>query len=259
MAATTAWSYSENRARSPEMSGEAGRRRLRALLRSAGVRSAGDLEIVERAFVHESHAAERDVPSNERMEFLGDSVLGAITAGWLFDRFPEESEGRLTVRKAAIVNDAQLARSARRLGFAQLVQLGAGMRNAGGADNTSILADAFEAFVAAVYLRYGIEKARTFVVNEHILHLDHAPGALLDSKTLLQHYAQEHLAATPTYEESNHGSPQRPEFTSTVIVNDKTLGTGTGSSKKAAQQAAARAALAVLLPADSGSTERPSQ
>jgi ribonuclease-3 len=230
------------------MAGENRRRRLRALLACAGVRSAGDLTLIEQAFVHESSAKESGGVSNERMEFLGDSVLGYITAGWLFKRFPQEPEGRLTVRKAAIVNDAQLANSARRLGFSELVELGVGMRNAGGADNTSILADAFEAFVAAVALRYGVEKARTFVVAEHIEQLDHASDALLDSKTRLQHYAQEHLSATPVYRDRNQGTPQAPRFSSSVQVNGKTLGTGSGPSKKAAQQAAASAALASLLP-----------
>jgi ribonuclease-3 len=230
------------------MAGENRRRRLRALLACAGVRSAGDLTLIEQAFVHESSAKESGGASNERMEFLGDSVLGYITAGWLFERFPQEPEGRLTVRKAAIVNDAQLAESARRLGFSDLVELGVGMRNAGGADNSSILADAFEAFVAAVALRYGVEKARTFVVREHIEQLDHASNALLDSKTRLQHYAQEHLSATPVYRERSHGTPQAPRFSSSVQVNGKTLGTGSGPSKKAAQQAAAQAALASLFP-----------
>lgn len=229
------------------MAGENHRRRLRALLARAGVRAAGDMTLIEQAFVHESHAKENGGVSNERMEFLGDSILGAITAGWLYERFPEEPEGRLTVRKAAIVNDAQLARSARRLGFSELLQLGTGMRNAGGDDNTSILADAFEAFVAAVALRYGMEKARAFVVNEHINALDHAPDALLDAKTRLQHYAQEHFSATPVYDDASAGTPQQPHFTSTVQVKGRTLGTGSGSSKKAAQQAAAQAALASLL------------
>ncbi len=225
------------------MSGETGRRRLRALLRGAGVRAAGDMTLIEQAFVHQSYAKEHGGTSNERMEFLGDSVLGSITATWLFERFPDESEGALTVRKAAIVNDSRLAQSARRLGFAQLVALGTGMRNAGGADNTSILADAFEAFVAAVYLRYGPDKARTFVLDQHVAYLDHAPGALLDPKTRLQHYAQEHLLSTPSYRERTHGTPQQPQFTSEVFVNETSLGTGTGPSKKAAQRAAATAAL----------------
>jgi ribonuclease III len=228
------------------MAGENHRRRLRALLKAAGVRVAGDLTLVEQAFVHQSYAKERGGESNERMEFLGDSVLGCITAEWLFTRFPMEPEGALTVRKAAIVNDTQLAETARALGFSDVVELGAGMRNAGGAGNTSILADAFEAFVAALYLRYGLEKARTFVVRAHIERLDHTPGALLDAKTRLQHYAQEHLSATPSYRDRSRGTPQAPHFTSSVQVNGKTLGTGSGPSKKAAQQAAALAALASL-------------
>jgi ribonuclease-3 len=230
------------------VSGEKHRQRLRALIKRAGVRAPGtDLAVLEQAFVHESYAKEHGGPSNERMEFLGDSILGAITARWLFERFPDEPEGHLTVRKAAIVNDAQLAQSARRLGFSDLVKLGAGMRLAGGADNTSILADAFEAFVAALDLRYGREKATRFVIEEHVEALDHAPGALLDAKTRLQHYTQEHLSATPSYREQSEGTPQLPKFRSEVIVGGKTLGTGTGASKKAAQQAAAEAALAVLL------------
>ncbi len=197
--------------------------------------------------MHESYAKEHGGQSNERMEYFGDSVLGYVTAAWLFEHFPNEPEGRLTVRKAAIVNDAKLAESARRLGFAELVQLGTGMRNAGGADNTSILADAFEAFVAALALGYGIERARTFVIREHIDRLDHTPDALLDPKTRLQHYAQEHFSATPTYRDRSAGTPQQPHFRSSVRVKGKTLGTGSGPSKKAAQQAAAQAALSSLL------------
>jgi ribonuclease-3 len=228
------------------MPGEQHRRRLRALLRLSGVRTAGDLHAVERAFVHESFAKERGGHSNERMEFLGDSVLGFITAAWLFERYADEPEGMLTLRKAAIVNDAQLAQSARRLGFSDLVQLGTGMRAGGGADNTSVLADAFEAFVAALYTTYGLEKARRFVIGEHVERLDHDAGALLDAKTQLQHYAQANLAATPVYRDSSRGTPQHPAFSTRVSVKGKTLGTGSGSSKKAAQQAAARAALVKL-------------
>ena len=225
------------------MSGENYRRRLRALLRLAGVRAAGDLALFETAFVHQSYAKEHAGPSNDRMEFLGDSVLGCITADWLFERFADEPEGLLTLRKAAIVNDAQLARTAARLGFGALTRLGAGMRAAGGAENTSILADAFEAFVGALFLRFGLETARDFVLRQHVDHVDHSSDALLDAKTRLQHYAQEHLAATPVYREISRGTPQRPAFKSRVSVKGKILGRGEGSSKKAAQQAAAQAAL----------------
>jgi ribonuclease III len=228
------------------MSGESYRRRVRALLRLASVRRADDLTLFERAFAHQSYVKERGGESNDRMEFLGDSVLGAITAGWLYDRFPAESEGLLTLRKAAIVNDATLAQTARRLGFGALTRLGAGMLAAGGAENTSVLADAFEAFVGALYLRFGLEKARRFVIGEHIERLDHSSDALLDAKTRLQHYAQEHLAATPVYRETSRGTPQHPAFKSRVSVKGKVLGKGEGSSKKAAQQAAAAAALLLL-------------
>lgn len=228
------------------MSGENYRRRLRALLRLAGVRKIDDFTAFELAFVHQSYARERGGESNDRMEFLGDSVLGCVTAGWLFERFSDEPEGMLTVRKAAIVNDLALAQTARRLGLGALTRLGAGMGAAGGADNTSVLADAFEAFVGALYLRFGLEKARGFVLGQHIEQLDHSSDALLDAKTRLQHYAQEHLAATPVYREISRGTPQRPAFKSRVSVKGKILGRGEGSSKKAAQQAAARAALVSL-------------
>ncbi len=229
------------------MSGEANRRRLRALLRLAGVRKPGHVDAFASAFAHQSYAKEHGGGSNERMEFLGDSILGCVTAAWLYDAFDGEPEGVLTLRKAAIVNDAQLARTARRLGFSELMQLGAGMRAAGGAENTSVLADAFEAFVGALYLRLGLEKARQFVVTQHIEQLDHSAEALLDAKTRLQHYAQEHLAATPVYRETNRGTPQRPAFKSRVIVKGKILGRGDGPSKKAAQQAAAEAALVSIM------------
>jgi ribonuclease III len=231
------------------LSGEAYRRRLRALLRVAGIRRVRDLGIFETAFVHQSYAKERGGESNERMEFLGDSVLGCITASFLYDRFFGEPEGVLTLRRAAIVNDAQLALTARRLGFSALTRLGAGMQAAGGSENTSVLADAFEAFVAALYLRFGLEKAAHFVITAHIEQLDHSTDALLDAKTRLQHYAQEHLAATPVYRETSRGTPQRPAFKSRVSVSGRVLGKGEGPSKKAAQQAAAEAALLAIAAA----------
>jgi ribonuclease-3 len=224
------------------VSGEAYRRRLRALLRLAGIRKRDELSVFEMAFVHQSYAKERGGRSSDRMEFLGDSVLGCITAGWLFEQFAQEPEGLLTLRKAAIVNELTL--------------LGAGMRTTGGSDNTSVLADAFEAFVGAIYLSYGLEKARAFVIKHHVDQLDHGTAALLDAKTRLQHYAQEHLAATPVYRETSRGTPQRPAFYSRVSVKGKVLGKGSGPSKKAAQQAAAEAALLSLTPASDEDLQR---
>jgi len=230
------------------VSGEARRRRLRALVRRAGVPAAqaGDLVAIETAFVHDSHVRERGGDANERMEFLGDSILGYLTADWLYRTFPADDEGLLTVRKARIVNDATLAQTARRLHFDEVLVMGAGMRSAGGTENTSILADAFEAFVAALAISYGLDAARHFVEKQHIAALDHDPGDLLDAKTRLQHLAQESLGGTPVYRDADVGSAQAPAFSSSVEVNGSTLGTGTGSSKRSAQQAAAHAALATL-------------
>jgi ribonuclease-3 len=228
------------------MSGEARRRRLRALLQLAGITEAGDVKTIERAFVHESYAKERGGPSNERLEFLGDSVLGTIVARRLFERHPDEPEGLLTLRRAALVNDERLAETARRLQFSQLLWLGAGMASTGGADNTTILAGAFEAFVAALYLTYGDAAARRFTLAEHVERFDDDAQDLIDAKTRLQHYAQEHLDATPVYRDDDEGTPQRPAFRSSVVVNGETLAAGSGASKKAAQQAAAEAALQSL-------------
>jgi ribonuclease-3 len=228
------------------MSGEARRRRMRALLRAAGVK-AGAFDVLERAFVHDSFARESGEASNQRLEFLGDSILGFIAAAWLYERYPDEPEGMLTLRKARIVNDAELARTARRLKLSEALMLGAGMRNAGGTDNASILAAAFEAVVAALYEEFGLRAARRFVEREHILLLDHDARSLLDAKTRLQHLAQARLGGTPAYHDESSGPPHEPTFTSYVDVGGETLGSGSGSSKQIAQQAAAERALEALV------------
>jgi ribonuclease-3 len=217
-------------------------------VRRAGVKAAdaGDLLLIERSFTHESFAKEHGGPSNERMEFLGDSVLGYLTASWLFTNFPDEPEGELTLRKARIVKEASIAASAQRLGFHDVLALGTGMHKAGGTHNVSILADSFEAFVAALYLTYGLETARQFVERQHIVKMDLSPDVLLDPKTRLQHYAQEYLSATPRYHDESRGSAKEPLFASLVEVNGTTLGTGSGPSKKASRQAAADDALRTL-------------
>jgi ribonuclease-3 len=227
------------------MAGEARRRRLRALLEVAGLEEDA-LVAVDAAFVHESAAKERQIESNERMEFLGDSVLGMVVAHWLFDRFGDDREGSLAKRKGAIVSDEALARSARRLKFGELVDLGAGERAQRGNERTSILADAFEAFIAAIYLHAGLEKARAFVEREHIAHVDVDRATEADAKTSLQEFTQAHLACMPAYREEGDGPPHERVFTSTVTVDGEELGTGTGPSKRAAQQLAAAEALRTL-------------
>ena len=227
------------------MAGEARRRRLRALLSLADARDL-DPEAIDGAFVHESAARESALKSNERLEFLGDSILGMIVARWAYAHFPHDSEGTLSTRKARIVNDPALAATAARLGFGDLLILGTGARNDGGAENISILADAFEAFLAVLYLHAGLERAAAFVEREHIASVDYSSEFLLDAKTRLQHLAQERWSATPLYRDESAGTPQRPVFTSHVIVDGRTLGSGEGPSKKAAQQRAAQEALITL-------------
>jgi ribonuclease-3 len=231
------------------MAGEARRRRLRSLLRRSGL---GRLEpaSLERAFIHDSAVlAERQVDanaSNQRLEFLGDAVLSLTAARWLYLRYAHEREGELTRRRAALVNDAMLAETARRLGFGELLVLGPAEAAAGGAERESILAAALEAFIGAIYLEAGLDAAARFIEREHLERADHAEMAAADPKTALQELTQALMRAVPAYEDAASGPAHRRTFTSRVHVNGKLLGEGIGSSKKAAQRAAAQIALSVL-------------
>ncbi len=230
------------------MAGEQRRRRLRALLKKAHAAPA-DLDLFEQAFLHESAARERGEISNERLEFLGDSVLGFVAATWLYEHHSDQDEGWLTQRKAALVNDRALAQTALRLGFPEIMLLGEGMTRAGGAQNETILADAFEAFVGALHLRYGENRARRFLVEQHLQLVDLSEESVTDSKSRLQHVMQERYRQVPVYRDEAVGTPQAPEFTSQVILKDTVLGSGTGRSKKQAQIEAASKALETLLAA----------
>jgi ribonuclease-3 len=197
--------------------------------------------------MHESAARERRQISNERLEFLGDSVLGFVAATWLYEHHDDKDEGWLTRRKAAIVNDRALAQTALRLGFPEIMQVGEGMSRAGGAHNETILADAFEAFVGALYLRYGESKARRFLDEQHLRLVDLSDESVTDAKSRLQHVIQERYRQIPVYRDESVGTPQAPEFRSQVILKDTVLGSGTGRSKKQAQLEAASKALETLL------------
>ncbi|HKU68044.1 MAG TPA: ribonuclease III [Candidatus Baltobacteraceae bacterium] len=228
------------------MAGEARRRRLRALLKTAHA-APTDLDVFEQAFVHESAARERKQISNERLEFLGDSVLGFVAATWLYEQHPDKDEGWLTRRKAALVNDRVLAQTALRLGFPEIMQVGEGMSRAGGAHNETILADAFEAFVGALFLRYGENKTRRFLIETHLQLVDLSEESVTDAKSRLQHILQERYRQVPVYRDEAVGTPQAPQFRSQVIYKDTVLGSGTGRSKKQAQLEAASKALETLL------------
>lgn len=207
------------------------------------------VKAIEPAFVHESATREGAGPSNERLEFLGDGILGFAVARWLYERYPDASEGELHRRRAALVNTDALATTARRLHFGDLLVLGAGELKTGGRDRTSILADAFEAFVAALYAARGLDVVAKFLEREHLAQLEQHV-TLVDSKTELQELVQGRSSTMPVYAEVADGKPHERVFTSEVSVNGEVVGIGKGSSKKAAQQNAALQALKKLRARD---------
>lgn len=221
------------------------RRRLAALLKMSGVAGI-DPALIEPAFVHESASSEGAGPSNERLEFYGDAILGFVTARWLVGRYPDASEGDLSRRKNALVSGEACAETARRLGFPDLVRLGVGMQQTGGAENSTILADAFEAYLAALVGHADLERVARFIENEHLARLDGPETLEHDAKTALQEFAQGRFATTPIYFERAEGPPNDRRFTSQVRVGAEVLGEGIGPSKKVAQQSAAAMALARL-------------
>jgi len=226
------------------MAGETKRQRLRALLKRAAI-SGVELEALEPAFVHASAVHEgRASASYERLEFLGDAVLGAIVARWLFERYPEASEGELSLRKASLISDLALAASAEQLEFGALLVAGSGLR--GAAERTSLLADAFEAFVAALYLQVGLEKVARFVERCHLAEREKSVASLDDPKTVLQEWTQRRYARIPSYRERVEGLPHARVFEAEVSIEGETIASGSGPSKKLAQRAAAGRALEVL-------------
>jgi ribonuclease III len=231
------------------MPGEVRRRKLRTLLRRVGAPDVA-LERIEPAFVHESAVREKLAEaSNERLEFVGDAIVGVIVARWLFTRYPHAPEGELAVRKAALVSDAALAQTAERLGFEELLVLGAGLAKLAPARHRSTLANAFEAFVAALATGADLAAAERFLIKEHLGPTGDMPVPH-DPKTTLQEWTQKRALGTPLYTESAEGPPHERVFNSRVEVNGETLGEGAGPSKKTAQQAAAAVALARLAQED---------
>ena len=221
------------------------RRRLAALLKASGLAGI-DPTAIEQAFVHESAAAEGAGPSNERLEFYGDAVLGFVTARWLMAKYPDASEGELTRRKASLVSGDACATTARRLELSAVMRLGVGMQQTGGANNTTILADAFEAYIGALVTAADVERVARFIELEHLAYIDRAEGAESDAKTALQEFAHAFFGMAPVYFERAEGPAHDRRFTSHVQIGTETLGEGIGPSKKAAQQSAAAMALALL-------------
>lgn len=208
-----------------------------------------DPELLYRALCHRSWVAEHpDDLSNERLEFLGDAVLGWVTADLAFRRDADYAEGTLTDLRKAVVNARALAGVARALNLGEHIRLGRGEAAAGGADKDSILSDAVEAVIGAVYLDGGVDTARDLVTRLIGPLLDAAPDDLsrLDPKSTLQ----ERLAAVgspaPVYEVTGTGPDHDRWFTAIVMSGSRELASGEGRSRKQAEAAAAAAALDVL-------------
>lgn len=208
-----------------------------------------DLGLLELAMRHRSWCAEHGgLGSNERLEFLGDAVLQLVTTRHLFDDDPAAPEGTLAQRRAALVNTRALAAAGRAVGIGAMVRLGRGEASTGGADKDSILADATEALIGAVYLDGGLEPARAAI--EHLLArplADLAAGADPgDPKSRLQELAARSFDGVPRYVVTDDGPDHAKEFSARVYLGSEDLGVGRGRTKKDAEQAAAAQALAVL-------------
>ena len=204
-----------------------------------------DRTLRETALTHRSFAFEHGVDAtNERLEFLGDSVLGLVVTDMAFDAFPEMPEGELAKLRAAIVNAQALADVARSLGLGGLVLLGKGEEQSGGRDKASILADALEAVFGAVYLDLGLNEARRLIERlfRPLMEAYARGEGDRDYKTILQELASRELRTMPEYRLAERGPDHEKEFTATVFLNGEAMGTGTGKSKKEAEQRAAREA-----------------
>jgi ribonuclease-3 len=211
-----------------------------------------DKSLLTRALTHRSYLNENsDLPylDNERLEFLGDAILDFVAAEFLYQRFPEMSEGDLTSLRAALVKGDTLARFAIDLGLPQFLLMSRGEEAARGRERAPLLAGAFEALIGALYLDQGLDAARAFVLyflpaeseRVHAFRLDR------DAKSLLQELSQGKLQVTPQYRlVETRGPDHAKDFTIAVTIKDQEYGRGTGRSKQIAEQEAARVALQTL-------------
>ncbi|MBS6216295.1 MAG: ribonuclease III [Clostridiales bacterium] len=208
-----------------------------------------DRSLLENALTHSSYANEnrfKGCQSNERLEFLGDSVLGMVTADYLFRAHPDLPEGDLTRTRAALVCEESLVEVARAWGLGEYLRLGKGENAGGGRRRPSIQADAVEAVLAAVYLDGGIGSARK-IIQKYILDRESEKARNRDYKTALQELVQRESGQVLQYRLTGSSGPDHAKlFTVEVDLNGLTIGQGEGHSKKEAEQNAARAAIGHL-------------
>jgi ribonuclease-3 len=212
-------------------------------------------DVLVLALTHRSYSYENGhLPTNERLEFLGDAVLGLVVTEYLYRTYPDETEGFLAKVRAAVVNAAALADVARSLGLGAHIYVGRGEESTGGRDKTSILADTLEAVLGAIYLSLGAARARAFI-EVHFIPLVHESaemGAGLDWKTSLQEVAADLGRSTPDYRVSWTGPEHAKHFSAQVWLDDECVGTGEGTSKKIAEQRAAANAYESVMSSRAG-------
>lgn len=205
--------------------------------------------ILKKAFIHRSYLNEsrdKTLESNERLEFLGDSVLSLIVSHYLYVTYPSIPEGQLTNYRSSIVKTGSLALAAKELGLGTYLHMARGEAESGGKENPSLLADTFEALLGVIYLNFGFEKARIFVQNRLLIHLENiiSSGTFRDYKSMFQEKVQEKFRISPLYTVvSTSGPDHAKEFEVQVQVDLQVYGKGHGKSKQEAEQAAAKAAL----------------
>ena len=207
-------------------------------------------QLLELALTHRSYAYESGgIPTNERLEFLGDSVLGIVVTDALYHRHADLPEGQLAKLRSAVVNARALAGVARTLSLGSYIRLGKGEEATGGRDKSSILADTVEAILGAAYLDHGIDVARDLVLHlfDELLTESATLGAGLDWKTSLQELTAELGVGVPSYVITEDGPDHAKEFQARVVLGDAKHGFGKGSNKKEAEQEAAASAYAELL------------
>lgn len=206
-------------------------------------------ELLDQALTHRSWAHEQEDPERhyERLEFLGDAVLGLITAEELFREHPDQPEGELSKRKSFLVSRDVLARRGEELGLGELLRLGVGEERSGGREKASLLADAVEAVLGAVYLDGGLEAARQVVSRLFAAGLARPAAPSLDAKTRLQETVQGRGWPLPVYRLVDTAGPDHDKrFTVEVRLQGESAGVGHGRSKKIAEQEAAAVALTAL-------------
>ncbi len=207
-------------------------------------------ELLDLALTHRSYSYEHGgIPTNERLEFLGDSVLGLLITERLYERFPDLDESKLSPLRSGVVNQRALADIARTLQLGAHLRIGRGEERTGGREKNSLLADSLEALVGAIYLEHGFEVTARVVLIwfEEALSAASQVGATLDAKTALQELTAQRGLGTPEYEISESGPDHDKSFTAVAIVGGERYASGSGKSKREAEQVAAKISYQGLL------------